>query len=209
MVTDSARFSELVFFMSSECQEFGWKKELPFGIEPTDRAEEIEQKLLGKRLLRKELSPDQYRLQYEIYPYEVSICFDGACEQLSLLSVAYAGIFTDSSILSKSFILQLMNGAEMKLFENGIEIPEINSVIITTTEESQHAIELAVFHGVEGSEEKGERYSNYIVHQVQQGPTGIAQVEVKFEVLIDGNLKVTAVNCHTKVNCAVAQKIFY
>lgn len=209
ITTDSARFYELVFCMSSEYPEFGWRKAFPFGIEPTDRAEEVEKKLLDKRLVRKELSPDHYGLVYRIYPYELMISFDGDCEQLGLLAVRYVGIFTDTSTLSQSFILQLMNGEEMNLFESGIEIPEFNDVLVTTTDESQHAIELAVFHGVEGSAEKGGRYSNYIVHQLQQSTTGIANVEVRFEVLIDGNLKVTAIDLCTKKKCAVAEKIVY
>lgn len=205
--TDSARFSELVFFTFLEYPEFRWKRELPFGIEATDRVEDVEQKLFDKRLLRKELSPDRYRLVYRTYPYELAICFDGDCEQLSLITVKYAGLFTDTAILPMSFILRLMNGTEMKLFEKGIEIPEFNSVRVTTTEEGQHAIELAVFRGDAESAEKNEHYSNYIVHQLPKGPTGVAQAEVKFEVMIDGNLKVTAVDTRTKKNCAVTPKI--
>lgn len=203
IATDSARFSALNFYFSTPSSEFGWNGSLPEGINANDGIEAVERKLSDKRLIYRHLCPDCYRIDYAVSPYELTVRFLTDTEKMSMLAVKYMGIFTDTSILENSYLLRLPNGEKMQLFKQGIEIPDFESVEVSTKDDGQHAIEIAVFQGELENGKDNSCYARYLVHQISATPAGAARVEIRFEILIDGNLKVTATDKHTQRDLSV------
>jgi molecular chaperone DnaK (HSP70) len=135
---------------------------------------------------------------YDVSPYVLSVCFDLETEQMWMLSVEYVGVFSDTSELNKSFSMQLTDGMTIKLFEKGTEIPDYRSHVVSPTDDGQHAIEIRVLQAQAGSDSDNELYAQYWVQQVPQGAKGAAKVEIRVEALIDGNLKMAALDMQAR-----------
>jgi hypothetical protein len=200
--TDSARFSEVQFWLGDSYGE-AWAGGLPGGISRDDRIADVERKLDKKTLFSRHLNPRWYFDRYYIYPHFLAFNFEAESERLEMLYVSFLGIFTDTSDLPASFSMRTTDGRLVRLFERGSEIPEYRSEVVSTTDDGQHAIEVDVFRDEGECAGANQPYARYLIHQVPQAPKGEAKIEVRFEVLIDGNLKVTAVDQGSRRRLAV------
>jgi hypothetical protein len=185
LYVELARISRVIFWLGS-CESIpAYQRRLPMGIEAMDKREDVERKV-GK-------TPTSFSRNtetYELGSLAMTVYFDPDDKMYQII-LKFIGVFADVSVLSKSYLLETKGIPRFKLFDRGIEIPDFYGLALSTADDEQHVIELEVFEEID---QRTELYCHYWIREVPPGPKGGAEVTAKFELLIDGNIEVTAID---------------
>ncbi|OPL21635.1 78 protein kda glucose-regulated, partial [Mytilus galloprovincialis] len=119
----------------------------------------------------------------------------GAAVQAGILNRDYG---TDDILLHDIYPMTLgfeASGGKMAaIIKRNTPIPYINSHIATTAEDNQPNVEIKVYRGENSLTKDNEFMGKFVLSEIPILPKGEPQIEVTFEIDVDGTLTVTAVD---------------
>jgi molecular chaperone DnaK len=95
-------------------------------------------------------------------------------------------------VIPLSFGIETMGGIATKLIERNTTIPSSRSQIFSTAADNQTSVEVHVFQGERGMVSDNKSLGRFILDGIPPAPRGMPQVEVTFDVDVNGILSVKA-----------------
>ncbi len=95
-------------------------------------------------------------------------------------------------VIPLSFGIETMGGIATKLIERNTTIPASRSQIFSTAADNQTSVEVHVFQGERGMAADNKSLGRFILDGIPPAPRGMPQVEVTFDVDVNGILSVKA-----------------
>jgi molecular chaperone DnaK len=95
-------------------------------------------------------------------------------------------------VIPLSFGIETMGGIATKLIEKNTTIPATQSQIFSTAADNQTSVEVHVFQGERGMAKDNKSLGRFILDGIPPAPRGMPQIEVSFDVDVNGILSVKA-----------------
>ncbi|KKU79585.1 MAG: Chaperone protein DnaK [Parcubacteria group bacterium GW2011_GWA2_47_7] len=95
-------------------------------------------------------------------------------------------------VIPLSFGIETMGGIATKLIERNTTIPASRSQIFSTAADNQTSVEVHVFQGERGMAADNKSLGRFILDGIPPSPRGMPQIEVSFDVDVNGILSVKA-----------------
>jgi molecular chaperone DnaK len=95
-------------------------------------------------------------------------------------------------VIPLSFGIETMGGIATKLIERNTTIPASRSQIFSTAADNQTSVEVHVYQGERGMASDNKSLGRFILDGIPPAPRGMPQVEVTFDVDVNGILSVKA-----------------
>ncbi len=95
-------------------------------------------------------------------------------------------------VIPLSFGIETMGGIATKLIEKNTTIPATQSQIFSTAADNQTSVEVHVFQGERGLAKDNKSLGRFILDGIPPAPRGMPQIEVSFDVDVNGILSVKA-----------------
>ncbi len=95
-------------------------------------------------------------------------------------------------VIPLSLGIETMGGIGTKLIERNTTIPASNSQTFSTAADNQTSVEVHVFQGERGMAADNKSLGRFILDGIPPAPRGMPQIEVKFDVDVNGILSVKA-----------------
>lgn len=95
-------------------------------------------------------------------------------------------------VIPLSFGIETMGGIATKLIERNTTIPSSRSQIFSTAADNQTSVEVHVYQGERGMAADNKSLGRFILDGIPPAPRGMPQVEVTFDVDVNGILSVKA-----------------
>jgi molecular chaperone DnaK len=95
-------------------------------------------------------------------------------------------------VIPLSFGIETMGGISTKLIERNTAIPSMRSQIFSTAADNQTSVEVHVIQGERGMAADNKSLGKFILDGIPPAPRGMPQIEVTFDVDVNGILSVKA-----------------
>ncbi len=116
----------------------------------------------------------------------------GAAVQSGVLGGEMKGLVLLLDVTPLSLGIKTENNSYVKIIEKNTTIPTSKTMAFTTVEDNQRRVKIHVLQGESDIVEENTSLAVFDLVGIRPAPVGIPQIDVKFEIDVDGIVKVTA-----------------